>query len=174
MPVLKDGKVIADTWISVSDDDAIPDAGDVFISLPRFLSETDVLKARQTGAVGVLLQPDDSPAALASDFDTIKAIAVNFPRFTDGRGCSTARLLRVRYGFQGEIRAVGDVLPDQIAFMARCGIDAFVLSSSHIETARERVAGLGVAYQMTVNGPTPAWRRRWAQPQNTQTTAGVE
>ena len=69
----------------------------------------------------------DDPKALADDVARLPLIAVDFPKFGDGRGFSTARLLRERYGFRGELRAIGDVLRDQLYSMAECGIDAFSL-----------------------------------------------
>lgn len=87
---------------------------------------------------GVCLQPDDDFEALLPDLPQLRLIAVNFPVFTDGRGYSTARLLRERHGYRGELRAVGDVLRDQLYFLHRCGFDAFALRADQDATAALR------------------------------------
>ena len=100
---------------------------------------------------------------IADDLAHFAVIGVNFPKFADGRGYSSARLLRERYGYRGEIRAIGDVLQDQLFYMKRCGIDAFaVREDKDIEAA---LAGLNVfsdAYQAAVDQPQPLFRRRTA------------
>src|SRR4029079_18356513 len=79
------------------------------------------------GDVGFCRAPADDPAALADDVGGLPVIAVDFPQFTDGRGYSTGRLLRERYKFAGELRAIGDILRDQLAYLVQCGFDAFAL-----------------------------------------------
>jgi uncharacterized protein (DUF934 family) len=86
---------------------------------------------------------------------------VNFPKFGDGRGYSAARLLRERYGWRGELRAIGDIFRDQLQFLAGCGFDAFALREG--EDPQEALAGFGVfseSYQATVAQPLPLFRRR--------------
>ncbi|HEY6240935.1 MAG TPA: DUF934 domain-containing protein, partial [Burkholderiales bacterium] len=90
-------------------------------------------------------------------------IAVNFPKFGDGRGYSIARLLRERYGFRGELRAIGDVLHDHLFFMEQCGFDAFALRED--QDAQEALSVFGTfsdAYQTSVQRPVPLFRRRLA------------
>ncbi|MFO1322297.1 MAG: DUF934 domain-containing protein [Burkholderiales bacterium] len=123
---IKHREVIADTWRTLPTDAEIPADGDVIVPLARWLSEKERLLAR-TGRTGVLLEPADEPDALAGDVGRLPLVAVNFPAFTDGRGYSTARLLRERFGYDAELRAVGDVLRDQIFYLVRCGFDAFRL-----------------------------------------------
>ena len=112
---------------------------------------------------GIWLDSSEGPEAIAGDLADIALIGVNFPKFADGRGYSSARLLRERYGYKGEIRAIGDVLQDQLFYMKRCGIDAFaVREDKNIEAA---LAGLNVfsdAYQAAVDQPQPLFRRRTA------------
>lgn len=97
---------------------------------------------------GVLLQPDDDFEALVPDLPRLSLIAVNFPVFTDGRGYSTARLLRERHGYRGELRAVGDVLRDQLYFLRRCGFDAFALRADQdAEAALRAFDDYSVSYQ---------------------------
>ena len=103
----------------------------------------------------VVLEPGDDPATLAGRLAGLKAIAVNFPKYGDGRGYSIARLLRERYGYRGELRAVGVVARDHLHAMAQCGFDAFQLREGEdpqaalaafgdfSETYQARAAGLG-------------------------------
>jgi uncharacterized protein (DUF934 family) len=78
-------------------------------------------------AVVIRLEPKDDPAAVAGRLAGAARVEINFPKFGDGRGFSLARLLRERYGYQGELRAVGDVFRDQLFYMESCGFDAFEL-----------------------------------------------
>lgn len=106
----------------------------------------------RAGAVGVLLAPSDDPADIAGDLDKLALVAVDFPAFTDGRGYSTARLLRERYKYRGELRAVGDVLRDQLFLMARCGFDTFVLHDGvNVDTALTAFRDFSDAYQAAVD-----------------------
>lgn len=99
-------------------------------------------------ATGVWLQPDDPFEALLPDLDRLPLIAVHFPVFTDGRGYSVARLLRDRHGYRGELRAVGDVLRDQLYFLRRCGFDAFALRADQDpERALQALEDYSVSYQ---------------------------
>ena len=107
------------------------------------------------------LEPADDPAAFAERFGAAARVEVNFPSFTDGRGYSTARLLRERFGYRGELRAVGDVQRDQLFNLARCGFDAFLLRKD--EDAADALAALedfSEAYQASVERPLPLFRRR--------------
>ena len=115
------------------------------------------------GEPRVLLGPADDPGALVGKFDRLEAIAVEFPQFTDGRGFSIARLLRERYGFKGEIRAVGDVLRDTLFYLSRCGFDAFELKDqAHLEESLAGFADFSEGYQASVERPQPLFRRRVA------------
>ena len=100
--------------------------GAVIVPLAVWNARKAELQARGT-PVGVWLDVTDGPEAIAAELAAFAVIGVNFPKFTDGRGYSTARLLRERYGYTGELRAIGDVLHDQLFLMARCGFDAFAL-----------------------------------------------
>ena len=112
-----------DPFTSVADDVPLP-MGDVIISLTRFQTEGDRLLS-EGRAVGVRLKSDEEAEALAYDLPRLSVVALEFPKFRDGRPYSNARILRERYGFTGEVRAVGDVLREQAMFMLRCGFDAF-------------------------------------------------
>ena len=111
------------------------------------------------GRVGVSLQPDDDLSLLTPYVDKLDLIAIHFPKFTDGRGYSLARLLRQRLGYRGELRAVGEVLRDQLYFMARCGFDAFELRDSYNpEAALSAFTEITVHYQAAADGYGPAYR----------------
>jgi uncharacterized protein (DUF934 family) len=104
--------------------------------LGRFLSEHDQLLARNE-AIGVRLAASDDPALLAPHLDRLHLIELNFPKYTDGRALSQAQLLRRRHGYKGEIRAIGQVLRDQLRLMIRAGFDAMVIEEADPEAVYE-------------------------------------
>ncbi|MFY8143549.1 MAG: DUF934 domain-containing protein, partial [Caulobacter sp.] len=114
-----------DSFAHLADEDPIPSAGDVILSLARFQAEGDALLASNSRRVGVRIEPDQEVEVLAYDLPRIAVVALAFPKFRDGRAYTSARLLRERFSYQGQIRAVGDVLQEQAGFMVRCGFDAF-------------------------------------------------
>jgi uncharacterized protein (DUF934 family) len=119
-----DGAVLADDRFTfVADDEPTPE-GDVIISLARFQTEGEALLS-QGRAVGVRLTSDQAAEDLAYDLPRLSVAALEFPKFRDGRPYTQAWLLRERFKFAGQIRAVGDVLREQAGFMVRCGFDAF-------------------------------------------------
>jgi uncharacterized protein (DUF934 family) len=127
--------------------------------------EPVVRLAQWQGESGVLLGPGDDPQAIADHLHEIEVIAVEFPQFTDGRGYSIARLLRERHGFKGEIRAVGEVLRDNLFYLSRCGFDSFVLSDqSRLDEAIADLSTFSDAYQASVERPQPLFRRRGPAP----------
>jgi len=156
------GAVIEDRWTLLPDAYALaslPARAPVIVPLALWLAERAALRAR--GEVGVLLAPEDDPADLAADIATLPLIAVNFPQFTDGRGYSTARLLRERHRYAGELRAVGEVLHDQLHALAECGFDSFAVPDHR--DAAAAVAGLAdfdSVYAPTARMPLPWFRRR--------------
>lgn len=114
-----------DAFVNVADEDAIPDAGDVILSLARFEAEGDALLSSNSRRVGVRVESDQEVEVLAYDLPRIAVVALAFPKYRDGRAYTSARLLRERFGYQGQVRAVGDVLQEQAGFMVRVGFDAF-------------------------------------------------
>ena len=107
------------------------------------------------------LEPGDDPARAADRLRSAARVEVNFPSFTDGRGYSIARLLRERHGYQGELRAVGDVQRDQLFYLARCGFDAFLLRDGlDAQEALSALHDFSEAYQASVERPEPLFRRR--------------
>ena len=123
MPLIKDGKLATDTFVAVADDATLPD-GAIIVSLARFQKERDALLARNT-PLAVRLKSDENPEKLGDDVQHFALIALEFPKFRDGRAFSWARMLRTRLNFTGEIRAVGDFLFDQISYLHRVGVNAF-------------------------------------------------
>lgn len=158
---LKDGEfaLVEDPFTAVSDDWAIP-RGDVIISLNRFQAEGDRLLS-EGRKVGVRLEADEEVEALAYDLPRLSVVALAFPKFGDGRAYSYAALLRERFKYQGEIRAVGDVLREQAGFMVRCGFDAFEPADGSTPEDWERAAHrFRHVYQRSTSGRTPAFVER--------------
>lgn len=131
----------------------------LILSLAQWESQGEALLA--AGAqIGIRLEPAEGPEAIAHLLDRIRLVAVHFPSFTDGRGYSTARLLRQRYGWAGELRAVGDVLRDQMFYLARCGFDTFELKDGEdVAAALAAFGDFTEAYQEAADRG-PLFRRR--------------
>lgn len=155
MKVIKDRQIVDDAWHLVKDDEAAgPHA---IVSLSRWNAEKDALKA--ASPVGVVLKSAESPEAIA-DLAAVALVAVEFPAFTDGRGYTSARLLKSRLGFHGEIRAVGDVMRDEMFLMRRCGIDSFAVKpGKDIEEALSAFDDFSVTYQAAADDERPLFRR---------------
>jgi uncharacterized protein (DUF934 family) len=150
-----------DPFTHVDDDEALP-PGDVIISLARFQAEGDRLLS-QGRAVGVRLEAAEAAEALAYDLPRLALVALAFPKFRDGRHYSNARVLRERYGFKGEVRAVGDVLREQALFMLRCGMDAFEpADGSTPEQWEHATRRFRHVYQRAADGREPAFAERGA------------
>ena len=124
MPLLKAGELVADPWVVVDDGADMPADAPAIVSQERWLERAKELAGRNA-PIGIRLKSHQSPDTIAEDLHRLSLVALEFPHFKNGRAYSYARLLRERYGFEGEIRAVGNVLRDQYLFMIRCGFDAF-------------------------------------------------
>ncbi|MEL6829220.1 MAG: DUF934 domain-containing protein [Pseudomonadota bacterium] len=159
MPLIKSGAEIADEWVFVSDDADLPDAGSITLSLQRFLSESSDLLLRNE-PVGVRLTPDDDPTDLEPWLDRLALIEVEFPKYTDGRGYSHAQLLRRRFGYKSELRAVGHILRDQILYMNRSGFDAFETSRADLSEVLEALGEYPAYYQPAADNEISVLRRR--------------
>ena len=152
MPLIKDDAFIDDSWAAVADEEALPEGAPAIISLARWQAEREVLAGRNA-PLGIRLRADQPPAQIAMDLDRFQVIALEFPSFGDGRAYSYARLLRERYGYRGELRAVGNVLRDQALFMRRCGFDAFeVAEGTGVDGWREALDEISVFYQPAEDG----------------------
>lgn len=162
MPLLKDGHLVEDRWLRVADDEPIPSGAPVLVSFARWQSERDQLLARNT-PVGVRIPNTQPVGALAADLDRLELIALEFPKFNDGRAYTQARLLRERYGYRGELRATGNVLRDQFFFMHRCGFDAFEPAKAEPVAAwRAAMSEIDFVYQPATDDRVPVHRLRQA------------
>src|SRR5581483_7714730 len=124
MPLVKDGKIATDIFVHVADGAELPGNGAVLVSAARFLDNPEALLSR-AGKLGVVWPNNREVEDLVPYLDRLAVVALVFPTFRDGRAYSQARLLRERYGYEGELRATGQVLRDQFMFMLRAGFDAF-------------------------------------------------
>ena len=124
MPLIKNGAFVEDPFFFVPDGKAFPEEKGVIVTLARFQGEKENLFAHHS-PVGVRLASNENPQVLKADLPRLAVVVLEFPKFRDGRPFSWARMLRTRFGYKGEIRATGDFLTDQLAFMARTGFDAF-------------------------------------------------
>ena len=158
--LIKERAVVEDGWTLVRDTaaDPVPASGPVIVPLKMWKAGRDELAAR--GDVGVWLAPSDDPGELSADAAALPLIAVDFPQFTDGRGYSIGRLLRERYDFKGELRAIGDVQRDQIYYLSQCGFNAFAVRGDRsVDDALGALDDFSDGYQLT-NARTPWFRRR--------------
>ena len=158
---LTDGKfsLAEDPFTAVTDDLPMP-LGDVIISLTRFQAEGEGLFS-EGRLVGVRIEVAEEVEALAYDLPRIAVVALDFPKFRDGRAYTSAALLRERFGYQGDVRAVGDVLREQAGFMVRCGFDAFEpADGSTPEEWARAVHRFRHVYQRSADHRTPAFAER--------------
>ena len=163
--IWRDGAFRHDTWVKAEADAALPE-GPAILTKKRWLAERERLGHRNA-PLGLLIEAGESIDDIAADLPRFALIALSFPKFRDGRAFSTARLLREKHGFAGELRAVGNVLSDLIPFMRRVGFDAFEVS--HAPTRRAlaegRIPEVALHYQPAAPGeaasagPRP-WLRR--------------
>ena len=160
-PVWKDGAFRHDNWVRAEADAGLPD-GPVILSKKRWLAERGHLALRNT-PLGLLIEAGETVDDIAADLPRFALIALSFPKFRDGRAFSTARLLCEKYGYQGELRAVGNVLSDLIPFMRRVGFDAFEVA--HAPTRRAlaegRISEVTLHYQPAAPGEPPSGTRPW-------------
>lgn len=150
MALIKKRAITEDSYRVLANEEPVPQQGDVFVSLAQLEScwneEEGALQRK--GKTGVWVSGETEPELLRPYLSSLDAVALEIPRYTDGRAYSTARLLRRRFGFDGEIRAVGHVLRDQLSYLERCGVDAFVLAPGQSERgALEAFGEFSVRYQ---------------------------
>lgn len=156
MPIVRGGMVVEDGWVSVADDQPLPDGAPAIVSLSRWQNERATLAHRNL-LIGVRLRSSDAAAEIAADLFHFGIVVLEFPKFSDGRAFSAARLLRERYGFKGEIRASGHIIRDQLQFLARCGVDSLdAADESWAEKWRIAQAEVSVVYQPAADARRPA------------------
>ena len=160
MPLIRNGKIVADSYVRVADDAPIPDGVPVIVSASRLLGAAE--ESLDRGApTGVVWPNDRRVAELAPYLDRLALIALNFPTFKDGRGYSQARLLRERYGYRGELRATGQILRDQFLFLVRAGFDSLeVVKAVDVEAFAAALARYSVFYQLSEKRRPSAARHR--------------
>ena len=160
MPLVKNARITTDLFVHVADGAELPGDGDVLVSAQRLLDDPEALLKRP-GKVGVIWPNNRAVDDLVPHLNRLAAVALVFPSFRDGRAYSQARLLRERYGYDGELRATGQVLRDQFVFMLRAGFDAFeVKKDADADAFAETVKRYSVFYQPTGDGRVTALNRR--------------
>jgi uncharacterized protein (DUF934 family) len=165
--LIKLGAAATDSWqtLEIAEGEtpetvALP-AGDIIFPFAVWQArKAEIISAHKR--IGLLIQPDERVEDIAADLDYFIVIAVNFPKFVDGRGYSTASLLRQRYRYQGELRAVGDVLHDQLFFYQRVGFDSYALKDGKnlVHAIEAGFKPFSDAYQASTSQPQPHFRRR--------------
>jgi uncharacterized protein (DUF934 family) len=161
--IIKDRQVVQDDWTvltlaegETAETVAIP-AGKVIVPLGVWQQQAAI---RNRGDVGVWLASNERPEVLKENINAIPVIAVDFPKFADGRGYSIAYNLRARLGYQGEVRAIGDVLRDQLFYMQRVGFNAFATRPDrNIHDALKGLTDFSEAYQTSWDRKNPLFRR---------------
>lgn len=162
--IIKNGQLVEDSWQLIDQEttlEKLPVTGAIIVPMALWQAEAATLKER-ADAVGIWLDSDQEIEHLEVDtLGELPLIALNFPSFNDGRHYSTARLLRERFAYGGEIRAIGDILQDQLFYLHRCGFDAFVVRAD--QDLAKALAGLhdfSVCYQGAADIAEPLFRRR--------------
>jgi uncharacterized protein (DUF934 family) len=146
------------SWKTVTGDDPLPQQEAVIVPLARL---AEALAANHLSAVGVRIEPGEDVNALSDHLSRIGIVELAFPTFRDGRNYSSARILREELGYEGEIRAVGDVLVDQLHFMVRTGIDALQLHPDvKLESAKTALQRWEHVYQKSSDNRKATWQVR--------------
>ena len=152
MALIRDGQLAEDSFTVVTDDAELPSEGGIVVSLERWNADRETLIDRK-GPLGIRLRSDQSPELIAGDLNRFALVQLEFPQFRDGRAYSYARILRERYGFADEIRAVGEVLMEQLHYMQRSGFNAFELEADDpIAQYATAMADFSVWYQPAAGG----------------------
>ncbi len=153
--------VLDDHWTLIRDTEGVLPTGPLILPLARWRQRQEKDALHTISVNGVWLGPDDDLESLEMWLDVLPIIALDFPSFRDGRGYSQAYLLRTRLGWEGELRAIGDVLRDQLSHMRQCGFTSFaVREDKSPEDAVKGLAGMSVLYGGSVIEPRPLFRRR--------------
>lgn len=182
MPLIKNGTEIEDTWVFVEADQDNPPSersapalsgksytisdpskpasgGGKSYAFADFVADAETLIASNT-PIGVRLEPGDDPLLLEPYLDKLALIEVSFPKYTDGRGYSQAQILRRRLGYEGELRAVGHVLTDQILYMNRSGFDAYSTTRAALPSVMKALSEYSAFYQPAADGEVSVFARR--------------
>lgn len=162
--IIKGREIVADDWTVLRLEDGLPaeaavvPEGKIIVPLTVWLAQRASLASR--AQLGVWIASDERPEVLKGELDKFAVVAVDFPKFTDGRGYSIAYNLRMRLGYTGELRAIGDVLRDQLFQMQRTGFDAFATRQDRsIHDALKGLTDFSEVYQASVDQKAPLFRR---------------
>ena len=160
MPLVKNARTTTDLFVQIADGAELPSDGAILVPAARFLEDPEAV-LKHAGKVGVVWPNNRDLDDLVPYLDRLAAVALVFPSFRDGRAYSQARLLRERHGYDGEMRATGQVLRDQFVFMSRAGFDAFeVKKDADADAFAETMKRYSVFYQPTGDGRVTALNRR--------------
>ncbi|WP_299587342.1 DUF934 domain-containing protein [uncultured Microbulbifer sp.] len=139
---------------------ALP-SGKIILPLRQWQAHREAL-AERSAEVGVWLDSDEGAELIGREAANLPLIAINFPAFADGRGFTAGRMLRERFGFKGELRAVGGFMRDQLTYLQRCGFNAYAFEGDQSLTSlKESLHDFGDSYQSGVDQPLPMFRRRF-------------
>lgn len=158
------GRPLASAWTTLAPEAPLPSAGPIIVPLVRLLAETDAVLALP-GEIGVLVGPEDALEQIVPLLPNLALVAVAFPKFRDGRGFTHIRALRDQYDWHGEIRAVGDALPDQFLSLVRLGVSSVELGDGEDPASWSGVLALrgGLDSRPAAEQPLPLLRRLAAQ-----------
>jgi uncharacterized protein (DUF934 family) len=156
--LIKDGAIVDNQWLMLGEDDTTIPEGKVIVPLALWQQHKDTLKNR--GDLGIWLDSDQPPQNIADSLNSFELVAINFPAFADGRGFSYGRELRDRHHYQGELRAVGEFISDQLYFLRRCGFNAFALQGEDLQSALDSFGVFTESYQASIDQPLPLFKRR--------------
>ncbi len=162
--IIKNKTIVADDWtvLRLQEQETAENVtvaeGKVIVPLKVWQAQREALQQRKE--IGVWLSSDERPEDLKDDIKRFAVIAVNFPKFSDGRGYSIAYNLRARLGYTGELRAIGDILRDQMFYLQRVGFDAFAPRPDRsIEDALKGFSDFSEVYQTSIDQKLPLFRR---------------
>ena len=156
--IIKNGQLVNDDWNRVDEIGLFPE-GKILISMSSW-NEQQVQFFKRYGEIGIWMESNENPEEI-ENLERIPVIGILFENFMDGRGFSIARLLRERLDYQGEIRAIGSPIRDQLSYMVKCGFDAFDLADHYdLEEALASLNDFSESYQASVQQKTPLFRRR--------------
>ena len=161
--VIKDKEIVDDSWTLYDEsalESGLPEA-DAIVPYTYWKDHRDELSSREGAKLGIVVGGEDDIEEIAAEAEGFELIAIDFPAFKDGRGYSQARILRDHYHYKGDIRAVGDVLRDQLYFMHRCGISSFLVKEDKdLEDALHGFSDFSVKYQTAADAAPPIYRQR--------------
>lgn len=158
--LIKQGQIITDDWTFVGDDEAdnLPESEKLILPFRKWTEHSETTGSNNAG---VWITGDTDLSEISTLVNRAPLIAILFPTFMDGRGFTTGRLLRERYGFTNELRAIGHFIRDQLCYLRRCGFDAFQFEGEHnLAEALQSLTDFQEYYQAGVDQPLPLFRRR--------------